>query len=302
MRIAYLILAYHQPRHVAALVAQLDAPGAFFFIHVDRKSEIAPFRGAITSPRATLIEDRLPIHWGGWNMVRATLELLRRARREAHADYYQLLSDSCVAIKSNAAIARRLDGSGANYLTIIHEITPASPTHWWVAQYHWRDVALLNKIDKLRWGNFAGHFARRLLARVAPRRLPRGLKLYKGLQWWCLTDACAAYVLDVVDRRPDLVRFFRRTRIPDETFFHTIIGNSPFAATLSPGFADGTHAGNHYIRWREGMPVVLGEADLDLLLRDEACFARKVNEHDSAKLIERLREHLGADAPRGVTR
>jgi hypothetical protein len=298
VRIAYLILAYHQPRHVASLIAQLDTPATRFFIHVDRKSDIVPFRDAIASPRATLIEDRLRIYWGGWNMVCATLELLRRARREARADCYQLLSDSSVPIKSNAAIARRLDGSGANYLTISHEITPGSPFYWWVAQYHWLDVALLNKIEKSRWGNFA----RRLLGPTTRRRPPRGLKLYKGSQWWCLTDACAAYVLDVVERRPDLVRFFRRTRIPDETFFHTIIGNSPFAATLSPGFAGGMQAGNHYIRWREGTPAVLGEADLDVLLRDEACFARKVNEHDSASLIERLREHLGADAPRGVTR
>jgi hypothetical protein len=298
VRIAYLILAYHQPRHVAALIAQLDTPEARFFIHVDLKSEIAPFRDAIASPHANLIDDRLPIHWGGWNMVRAMLELLRRARREAHADYYQLLSDSCVAIKSNAAIARRLDGSGANYLTISDEITPTSSFRWWVTQYHWLDLGLLNKIEKSRWGNFA----RRLLGPIAPRQLPRGFKLYKGSQWWCLTDACAAYVLDVVERRPDLVRFFRRTRIPDETFFHTIIGNSPFAATLSPGFAGGTQAGNHYIRWREGTPAVLGEADLDGLLRDEACFARKVNERDSASLIDRLREHLGAVPPRGLTR
>jgi len=127
VRIAYLILAYHQPRHVAALIAQLDTPAARFFVHVDRKSDIAPFRAAIPSPHVTLVEERLPIYWGGWNMVSATLELLRRARREAHADYYQLLSDSCVAIKSNAAIARRLDGSSANYLTIDYEITTASP-------------------------------------------------------------------------------------------------------------------------------------------------------------------------------
>ena len=298
MRIAYLILAYHQPRHVAALIAQLDTPAARFFVHVDRKSDIAPFRAAIHLPHVTLVEERLPIYWGGWNMVSAMLELLRRARREAHADYYQLLSDSCVAIKSNAAIARRLDGSSANYLTIDHEITPASPWHWWVAQPYVLDNSLLNKFEKSRWASFT----RRLLGRVMPpRRPPRGLKLYKGAQWWCLTDTCAGYVLDVVDRRPDLVRFFRRTRIPDEMFFHTIIGNSPFAATLAPSLG-GTQAGNHYVRWHEDMPAILDDADLDVLLRDEACFARKVREHDSASLIEHLRERLDADASPRIAR
>ena len=75
MRIAYLILAHHQPKHVGAMIEQLDDVEARFFIHVDRKSNIAPFRRAITSDRAMLLDERLPINWGGWNMVRATLRL-----------------------------------------------------------------------------------------------------------------------------------------------------------------------------------------------------------------------------------
>ena len=50
--------------------------------------DIEPFRRAIRSERATLLDERLPIYWVGWNMVRATLHLLRWAHQEGTSDYY----------------------------------------------------------------------------------------------------------------------------------------------------------------------------------------------------------------------
>jgi hypothetical protein len=125
--IAYLILAHHQPRHLGRLVEQLDDGNATFLIHVDRKSDLAPFRRAVASTRATFLPERLSINWGGWNMVQATLDLLKRAKSKGAGDYYQLLSDSCYPIKSNRDIAAKLASGPVNYLTINHELTPQSP-------------------------------------------------------------------------------------------------------------------------------------------------------------------------------
>ena len=132
MRIAYLILAHHQPKHVGALIEQLDDGNARFFVHVDRKSDIAPFRQAIKSQRAELLVKRLPIYWGGWNMVLATLNLLRYAHRQGASDYYQLLSDSCYPIKSNREIAAKLGSGNLNYITINEALTPESQFHRWL--------------------------------------------------------------------------------------------------------------------------------------------------------------------------
>lgn len=176
MRIAYLILAHDQPRHVGRLVEQLDDGNARFFIHVDRKSDIALFRQAITSERATLLNERLSINWGGWRMVQATLNMLRRAHSVGTSDYYQLLSDSCYPIKSNRDIAAKLHASTLNYITINHQLTPQSPRFWWIGQYHWPD--LLPSRTPRRFHKLL----RRLQSRLPPRRLPRGLRLYKGWQ------------------------------------------------------------------------------------------------------------------------
>ena len=285
MRIAYLILAHDQPRHVGRLVEQLDDGNARFFIHVDRKSDIALFRQAITSERATLLNERLSINWGGWRMVQATLNMLRRAHSVGTSDYYQLLSDSCYPIKSNRDIAGKLHASTNNYITINHELTPQSQRFWWIGQYHWPDLLPGRTPMRLH------KFSRRLQSRLPPRRLPRGLRLYKGWQWWCLSYECIDYILRYIESHPEVVRFFRYTRIPDETFFHTIIGNSKFADRLSPGIDEGTITGNHYIRWLGGKPCVLKANAFEALIKSDACFARKLNETESFQLIRMLREY-----------
>ena len=141
--------------------------------------------------------------------------------------------------------------------------------------------------------------ARRQRDRFFTRGLPSGVAPYKGWQWWCLTHECAQYVLNYVDSNRDF-RFFRSTSIPDETFFQTIIANSEFVHTLSAGFAQDVIAGNHYIRWSEGSglgkPCILKEDEFEALMASGACFARKLDETDSHRLIELLRERTAPPA------
>ena len=44
MRIAYLIFAHHQPQHLGALIERLDDSNARFFVHLNQRSDIVPFR------------------------------------------------------------------------------------------------------------------------------------------------------------------------------------------------------------------------------------------------------------------
>jgi len=75
-----------------------------------------------------------------------------------------------------------------------------------------------------------------------------------GAQWWCLTAACARHILEFLDANPWYARFFRFSSIPDETFFHTILGASPFAAAQGPAPL--------YQRMAGYSPAVLRAADL----------------------------------------
>ena len=306
--IAYLLLAHHQPQHVGALIEQLDDGNARFYVHIDSKSDLAPFRQAIRSERAILLDNRLPIHWGGWNMVQATLSLLRCAHQEGGCDHYQLLSDSCYPIKSNQEIAAKLAGGNMNYITINEPMQPGSRAYKRLfSEREFRLIKLLKRsrtLNELKlpdYGQRLIEYRRRQTDRVMRRRLPPGVTPYKGWQWWCLTHECVTYVLHYIASNPGFVRFFRATRLPDESFFHTIVVNSDFVHTLSPDEANGVISGNHYVRWSEdmgrGQPCVLNEDDFDALVASEACFARKMNEIELVGLVRRLRERTALGRP-----
>ena len=55
------------------------------------------------------------------------------------------------------------------------------------------------------------------------RRVPPDLNVMIGSQWWCLRRQTVEAVLEFVKSRPDAVRFFGNTWIPDETFFQTLV-------------------------------------------------------------------------------
>lgn len=304
MRIAYLILAHHQPRHLGALIERLDDGNARFFVHLDQKSDIVPFRNAIRSARAMLLDERLPIAWGEWNMVQATLDLLRRAHQQSPSTHYQLLSGDCYPIKSNQEIAAKLSSGNFNYITINEQMKPGSRFHDRLL-YRRSDRHLINflkrrrSLARLNIPTYVGRLIKRVRGkqdRFTGRTLPAGIKPYKGGQWWCLTHDCARYVLDYAEANPRFVQFFRSTRIPDESFFHTIIANSEFVHTLSPGRPRGVISGNHYVRWRKVNDYfksrVLKEGDFDEVVASQACFARKFSETQSGELIRLLHERI----------
>jgi hypothetical protein len=189
-------------------------------------------------------------------------------------------------------------------MTINEQLKPGSRFHDRLV-YRWSDRRLIKflkrrrSLARLDIPTHVGRLirgARGKLDQLTNRTLPAGIVPYKGWQWWCLTHDCARYVLDYVNANPRVVRFFRPTLVPDESFFHTVIANSEFAHTLSPAGPQGVISGNHYVRWRKikgrCKPQVLKEGDFDELAASEACFARKFSETKSGRLIERLHDWI----------
>src|SRR6187200_2080700 len=103
--IAFLVLVHDQPQQVLALAQGLQSPRAHTFIHVDAKSDIAPFH-ACSQTGAVLIDERKSVHWGGFSQVRATWALLRHALRTGLPfTHFALLTGSDYPIATVEAIA-----------------------------------------------------------------------------------------------------------------------------------------------------------------------------------------------------
>src|SRR5882762_2525786 len=105
MKIAYLILGHNTPNHLGRLVRALDSPNAKIFIHIDRKSDISPFREKLTQNSVAFLEDRVNVHWGDFSDVEATIRLMKEALNcSPESDYLALLSGSDYPLRSQQYI------------------------------------------------------------------------------------------------------------------------------------------------------------------------------------------------------
>ncbi len=101
----------------------------------------------------------------------------------------------------------------------------------------------------------------RLLERFYKRNYRKALGdlvPYAGSQWWALSRDAVKYILDFVARRRDLVRFYKRSLIPDEMFFQTVLGNSRFRKRIKRGLT--------YADWSQGLkrnPLPLTHEHID---------------------------------------
>jgi hypothetical protein len=53
---------------------------------------------------------------------------------------------------------------------------------------------------------------------------------YSGVTWWALSREACQYVNEFTQQDQTLAEFCRNIHAPEETFIHTIVGNSPYGA------------------------------------------------------------------------
>ena len=288
--IAYLLLAHHQPGHLARLVRRLASPRAAFFVHVDARANSDAFDDALASTGANATRlpdaDRVQGDWGAFGLLDATLRLLRAAHAAGPFQRYVLLSGADYPVRATDDIEEVLLGSDAEFLALERDLS--RPEHrrraGWVRRWH---VAALHGLPMGR----RLHLPSRVGYVLPRRRMPLGLAPWHGSQWWALTAAAAQHVLDVADRHPGLVAFHRHVHHPEEIFFQTVLAASPFAArctSLAPG--DPFVFGAHYVDWRTlaPSPPVLTLDDLPRLRATDALFARKMQTGVSDRLLDAL--------------
>ncbi|MEO8170797.1 MAG: beta-1,6-N-acetylglucosaminyltransferase, partial [Oxalobacteraceae bacterium] len=106
MKIAYLILAHDNPEHLQRLITALSSSSSSFYIHIDKKSNIAPFL-SIKGNHIHLTYERASVYWGDFSQVDAILILLRAAVADGcHFDRFVLLSGADYPLRSAASIGQ----------------------------------------------------------------------------------------------------------------------------------------------------------------------------------------------------
>ena len=291
-RIAYILLTHKDPEGVIAQAQRLTAAGDFVAIHFDANGGRAPYdqiRAALKdNPAVTFARRRIACGWGEWSLVQATLEALRAAVAAfPRATHFYMLSGDCMSIKSAAYAHDLLDRESVDYI----EAFDFFASDW---------IKTGIKEERLIYRHFVNERKHKALFYRAmdvqrklglARRVPQDLQIMIGSQWWCLRRRTVEAVLEFCRRRRDIIRFFRTTWIPDETFFQTIVHH------LVPEVEIRLRTLTFLMFTDYGMPVTFYNDHYDLLLSQDYLFARKISP-DATRLKTRLGELYADDAAR----
>jgi hypothetical protein len=284
MKVAYLILAHDNPKHLKRLVRSLSSRSATFFIHIDGKSEVGAFSN-VTGKDVYIAPERIPVYWGDFSQVEAILTLLRMAlAAEGRFDYFVLLSGTDYPLQPTSYIeAFFARNRGKQFMNIVQiPCTPAGKPLSRLTTYKPRPtdskvaVSIRNRLVKM--GVIA---ASRDYKLYLGTHVPHG-----GSTWWALSREACVYIRDFVENERQIVSFFKHTVCPDESFFQTVIGNSAHNSNIQRNLT--------YADWSGGgdSPAYLTEQHIDffgatehVLVDDvygagEVLFARKFSDED----------------------
>ncbi|NDJ23729.1 hypothetical protein GS682_19200 [Nostoc sp. B(2019)] len=235
MNLAYLVLAHNTPNHLCKLIDALNSPNVHFFIHIDRKSDNSLFKEKINYQNVTFIQDRVSIYWGEFSIVQATINLIREALSSQNKfDYLILISGSDYPLKSanyiNDYLSQR---SGTEFINLV-EMPNQEVGKLLDRLYKYNPQTLYkNSFYRTVIRIFAVVINKVLRWKRDYKKALGNLKPYAGSQWWALSADACHHILWFIETNPKIVKFFKNTLTPDETFFHTIIGNSQFRTKVA---------------------------------------------------------------------
>lgn len=290
VKIAFLILVHHRPEQLKKLLQALDDPRFDFFVHVDRRESLAPFLEQaclLRYSKLQFISRRRRVFWGDISMVDATLELFRTA---LDADGYQrfvLLSGEDYPIESNDVIYTRLTQSNLEFINGRKLPYPVQVEGFWFWKLSSRlTVRCIRKLLQL------------LHIRKKPRLSMenREWEIYQASQWVALSRECTQYLLSVVEKYPQIRKYFRFSHAPDQLVIPTILYNTPefrdkTTVDKTCSYTFNEYPAIHYVRYhpQRGSSVeYLDESAYDDLLASGKLFLRKAAAGKSDRLIAML--------------
>ncbi len=283
-QIAYILLCHKDPDAIVSQAERLTAAGDKVAIHFDARAPSSAYerlRSALKdNPGVVFAQKRLKCGWGEWSLVGASLFAVRTALTAfPRATHFYMLSGDCMPVKTAEYIHNYLDDRDTDFI----ESFDFFRSDWIKTGFkeerltyrHW-----FNERSQPKRFYASYNLQKRLGLK---RRIPDDLQMMIGSQWWCLRRRTIEAVVDFIDERSDVLRFFKTTWIPDETFFQTLVRH------LVPDTEIDCRTPTFLMFSDYGMPVTFYNDHYDLLLAQDFLFARKI----SAEAVE-LKSRLGA--------
>jgi hypothetical protein len=289
------------------MVARLDSKNVYFFVHVDKSSDSAPFKEPFLNKENIFFlseEKRMVTPWSSIGVVKVTLNLLKEAIEKFNCrNYCVLLSGQDYPIKNNDYIYNFYNSNyGRNYISIndIKDIWP----NWWDRferyNFHLPNKRLNRGIypyrDKrfFKIRNLKDTFyliynigAKTTVSTIFKdkRALPSYVVPKGGGTWWALPVETAISIIDFLQKHPDFLIYHNYTHVPDETIFPTIVNELRKIDEIKD-----TTTYTNWVRENVDLPVTFKKDDLQELLEagDNYLFARKFDISNDIDILKKL--------------
>ncbi len=281
-RIAYILLCHKDPEAIIMQAERLTATGDYISIHFDASAKAEHFRmiqeALADNPNVAFAQKRIKCGWGEWSLVQATLYAVDSAvKKFPRATHFYMVSGDCMVIKSSEYIHDFLDDNDVDFIESFDFfesdwIKTGMKGERLIYRHYFNE-----RTQKRRF--YAAFNMQRWLGMT--RRIPGDLQIMIGSQWWCLRRQTIEAVLHFTQTRRDVMRFFRTTWIPDETFFQTIVRH------LVPAEQIRSRTLTFLMFTDYGMPLTFYNDHYDMLVSQDYLFARKISP-EAVELKERL--------------
>jgi hypothetical protein len=288
-KIAFILLCHKDPDAIIQQAERLTAVGDYMAIHFDasaKKADYQRIRAALSeNPNVTFAKKRISCGWGEWSLVQATLHAMQAALDDfPRATHFYMLSGDCMAIKSSVYAHEFLDSADVDYIESFDYFTSD-----WIKTGMKEERLIYRHYFNERTTKWLFYTSYKLQERFGwKREIPSDLQMMIGSQWWCLRRRTVESIIEFTEKRRDVMRFFRTTWIPDETFFQTLVRH------LIPGTEIKSRTLTFLMFSDYGMPVTFYNDHYDLLLSQDFLFARKISV-DALELKERLGDLYASD-------
>ncbi|WP_425040391.1 DUF5928 domain-containing protein [Primorskyibacter sp. S187A] len=281
-KIAFILLCHKDPDAIIKQAQRLTAAGDYMSIHFDARSDSTDFRRITDALKdndhVTFAKKRLKCGWGEWSLVEASLNAVKAAVAAfPDATHFYMLSGDCMAIKSAEYTHEFLDNRDVDFIESFDFFESG-----WIKTGIQKERLIYRHYFNERQNKTLFYAAMNLQKRLGLERpIPEDLQVQIGSQWWCLRRRTIEWILQFCKDRPDVLRFFRTTWIPDETFFQTLVRH------LVPEQEIENRTLTFLMFTDYGMPVNFYNDHYELLLAQDFLFARKISP-EATELKRRL--------------
>jgi hypothetical protein len=300
--VGFVILSHRPGDQLSRLISVLDREYSMPPIVCHHDFGQAALDKSKFGSNVRFVEPHLSTRWGKFTLVEAVLAGIELLYRDADPDWFFLLSAQDFPIMSGAHVDAALEKSGCDAFV---DLRPLDPVARPAAEIVGPESAVVsfysddwNRTMKRRFYLSPQYWLPNL--RLRPLRLGKvtyrparegshpyepGFECFYGDMWFGANRRAAQVLIRPTDKHRALKRHFRNRTFSDESYWHTVLANTPGLRLCRDH--------RRFARWGGNTgPETLDQGDLDAIVASGAFFARKF-EAGSA-VLDRIEERLAS--------